>query len=91
MMSLRDRIAYYLAVIMGADYFYDDIEEWESMDEGEQEAYPDEYPGMAYDDRDQFLDYADKLILSLGLEKWNDGPANSMERYMTRWFDTDGL
>ena len=89
-MSLRDRIAHSLAVIMDADYFYDEIDQWESMDEWDQEAYPGEYPESAYDDRDQFLGYADKLILSLGMEKWNDGPANSMERYMTRWFDTDG-
>ena len=89
-MEFRDRVALALAVIMDADYFYDEIDQWESMDEEEQEAYPDEYPGSAYDDRDQFLEYADKLILCLGLEKWNDGPANSMERYMTGWFRKDG-
>lgn len=33
---------------------------------------------------------ANEVVESLGLEKWNDGPANSMERYMTRWFDRDG-
>ena len=89
-MEFRDRVALALAVIMDADYFYDEIDQWESMDEGEQEAYPGEYPGSAYDDRDQFLEYADKLILCLGLEKWNDGPSNSMERYMTGWFRKDG-
>ena len=89
-MELRDRVALSLAVIQNADYFYEEIDQWESMDEWEQEAYPDEYPEMAYEDREQFLDYADRLILLLGLEKWNDGPANSMERYMTRWFHKDG-
>lgn len=89
-MELRDRIALSLAVIQNADYFYEEIDQWESMDVWEQEQYPDEYPEMAYEDREQFLDYADRLILLLGLEKWNDGPANSMERYMTRWFHKDG-
>lgn len=50
-MELRDRVAFSLAVAQNADYFYDEIEEWESMDEWEQEAYPDEYPGMAYEER----------------------------------------
>lgn len=90
-MEFRDRVAQYLAETLSADFFYEEIDQWESMDEGEQQAYPDEYPETAYEDREQFLGYADKLIEALGLEKWNDGPANSMERYMTRWFDTDGL
>ena len=89
-MELRDRIALYLAEIQNSDFFYDEIDQWESMDEWEQEAYPGEYPEMAYEDREQFLGYADRLIQELGLEKWNDGPSNTMERYMTRWFDTDG-
>lgn len=89
-MELRDRVAAALAEILNADYFYDGIEEWESLDEWEQEAYPDEYPEMAYEDREQFLEYADRLIAALGLEKWDDGPHNSQERYMTRWFWKDG-
>lgn len=89
-MELRDRIALYLAEIQNADYLYEEIDQWESMGEWEQEHHQNEYPGMAYEDREQFLGYADKLIEALGLEKWNDGPSNSMERYMTRWFNKDG-
>lgn len=89
-MEFRDRVALSLAVIQNADYFYHEIDQWESMDEWEQQAYPDEYPEMAYEDREEFLGYADRLIQDLGLEKWNDGPSNTMERYMTRWFYKNG-
>lgn len=91
MSELRDKIAFSIAVSMNSDYFYDMIDEWESMEDWEQEAHPDEYPEMAYDDLNQFLEYADQLIEDLGLEKWNDGPRNTMVRYMTRWFDRDGV
>lgn len=89
--DLRSKVAFSLAVSQNADYFYDMIDEWETMEDWEKEAYPDEYPDMAYEDLNQFLEYADRLIQDLGLEKWNDGPSNTKVRYMTRWFDRDGV
>lgn len=89
--DLRNKIARSLAVIQNADYFYDLIDEWESWSYDMQLSYPDEYPGMAYEDLNQFLEYADRLIEDLGLEKWDDGPSNTKVRYMTRWYDRDGI
>lgn len=39
MSDLRSKVAFSLAVSQNADYFYDMIDEWETMEDWEQEAY----------------------------------------------------
>ena len=65
--ELRDRIAEAIARAQDADYWTDDIARWERSEEWEREAHPDEYPGMAYEDRDDYRTAAQAVIDDLGL------------------------
>jgi len=41
-----------------ADYWVDEVAGWEMQEEWEREAYPEEYPAMAYEDRANFMKQA---------------------------------
>lgn len=62
---LRDRLARAIAVAQDADYFFDEIERWEQAEEWEREAYPGEYPSMAYEDREYYRKVADAVLAEL--------------------------
>ena len=53
-----DRVAEAIAKAADADYWTDEIRDWEASDEWEREAHPDNYPGMAYEDREAFRSQA---------------------------------
>lgn len=56
--ALIDAVAAAIARTADSDYWTDEIAEWEVAEEWEREAHPDEYPGMAYEDREWFRDQA---------------------------------
>lgn len=41
-----------------ADYWVDEVAGWEAQEEWEREAYPEEYPAMAYEDKASFMKQA---------------------------------
>lgn len=47
-----DRVAAAIAVAADADYWTDEIAEWENADEWYRETYPCNYPDSAYEDRE---------------------------------------
>lgn len=49
-----DAIAVAIAQAADADYWTDEIAAWEGAEAWEREAHPDNYPGMAYEDRETF-------------------------------------
>lgn len=49
-----DAVAVAIAVAANADYWTDEIAEWENAESWEREAYPDNYPSTAYEDREEF-------------------------------------
>lgn len=53
-----ERAALAIARAENADYWAEEIDRWEQSEEWERKAYPDEYPGMAYEDRGQFREAA---------------------------------
>lgn len=52
--SQVDAVAVAIAVAANADYWTDEIAEWENAESWEREAYPDNYPSTAYEDREEF-------------------------------------
>ena len=64
-----ERAARAIARAENADYWAEEIDRWEQSEEWERKAYPDEYPGMAYEDRGQFREAARAaLTAALGIE-----------------------
>ena len=64
-LPMRERIAEALAVAMDADYWVGEIRHWEALEGWERNAYPDEYPGMAYEDRNNYRTAADAVLAVL--------------------------
>lgn len=88
-----DRVAEAIAKAADADYWTDEIAEWECAEEWEREAHPDEYPGMAYEDREQFRTQARAALAAAGVApqsepKYEYGPG--YKEANGRWFSLDG-
>lgn len=74
-LSLRDRFACAIAtagvggfsITSDPTEFVQEIERWEASADWEKDAYPDEYPGWAYEDRENFRDQADAVLALLGI------------------------
>ncbi|MDR7189759.1 hypothetical protein J2Y46_002585 [Microbacterium sp. BE35] len=49
-----DRVAEAIARTADADYWKTEISEWEGSEDWEREAHPDNYPGVAYEDREWY-------------------------------------
>lgn len=62
-----DRVAEAIAKAVGDDYWVDEIAEWENAEEWYREAQPQEFPRMAYDDRQQFRAQALAAIAAAGV------------------------
>lgn len=58
----REQIAVIIAKSQDADYWVDEVREWEALEQWERDAYPGKYPGMAHEDRDSFLRDADAVL-----------------------------
>jgi hypothetical protein len=61
----REQIAEVIAKAEDADYWIDEVREWETQEDWEQAAHPEEYPSMAYEDRESFLRAADAVLALL--------------------------
>lgn len=61
-----DTIATAIAVAANADYWTDEIAEWEGAEAWYREAYPNERPHMAYEDREQFRKQARAALRAAG-------------------------
>ncbi|WIB65808.1 hypothetical protein [Curtobacterium sp. MCBD17_040] len=61
----RELVAATIARAQDADYWVEEIRAWEAKEQWERDAYPGEYPGMAYEDRDHFLRAADAVLDAL--------------------------
>lgn len=94
--ELRDRLAVTLAKAQDADYWTAEIAEWEGHEVWQREAFPGEYPAMAYEDRSNYRDAAQAIIDDLGLtmesgdgqaSPYGDGPItlDGMVRVVGRW------
>ncbi|MDF2920509.1 MAG: hypothetical protein K0S70_4727 [Microbacterium sp.] len=57
-----DRVAAAIAKAADADYWVDEIGVWESLDLWEREAYPDNYPSSAFEDREWYRKQAHAAI-----------------------------
>lgn len=55
-------VAKAIARAADADGWTDEIAEWEAMEDWERDAYPDEYPGMAYEDQVDYINQAEAAI-----------------------------
>ena len=60
-----DRIAAAIAEADSADYWVPEITDWETSEEWKREAYPDEYPSSAYEDRERYRKQARAALLAL--------------------------
>ena len=60
-----DRIAAAIAEADSADYWVPEITDWETSEEWKREAYPDEYPSSAYEDRERYRKQAMAALLAL--------------------------
>jgi hypothetical protein len=58
----REQVAEAIAKSQDADYWTDEIAAWEALEQWERDAQPDNYPGMAYEDRTNYLDNADAVL-----------------------------
>lgn len=58
----REQIAATIAKAHDADYWVDEIRDWDAQEEWEKAAHPDEEPFSAYEDRDYFLVAADAVL-----------------------------
>ena len=81
--NLRDRIAVSIAKAQNADYWTDEITTWEGLEAWQREAFPDEYPSGAYEDRSDYRDAAQAIIDDLGLAVETHA-ATHAKRTMTR-------
>ena len=61
-----DAVAVAIAVAANADYWTDEIAEWEGAESWYREAYPNEHPHMAYEDREQFRTQARAALRAAG-------------------------
>lgn len=61
-----DAVAAAIAVAADADYWTDEIAEWEGAEAWYREAYPNEHPHMAYEDREQFRKQARAALRAAG-------------------------
>ena len=67
-----DRIAAAIAEADSADYWVPEITDWETSEEWKREAYPDEYPSSAYEDRERYRKQARAALLALEPEARED-------------------
>ena len=77
-----DRIAAAIAEADSADYWVPEITDWETSEEWKREAYPDEYPSSAYEDRERYRKQARAALLALepeGREVTGQGYSNAHE------------
>jgi hypothetical protein len=58
----RDQVAEVLAKSQNADYWVDEIREWEAREDWERTAYAEDRPDGAYEDRDSYLADADAVL-----------------------------
>lgn len=61
-----DAVAKAIAEAAIADYWTDEIAEWEGSEEWEREAYPDNHPHTAYEDREEFRKQARAALRAAG-------------------------
>lgn len=61
-----DAVGVAIAVAANADYWTDEIAEWENAEGWEREAYPDNYPSTAYEDREEFRKQARAALRAAG-------------------------
>ena len=60
--DLREQIAEALAKSQDADYWVDEIRDWEALADWEREAQPDSQPDMAYEDQANYRQHADAVL-----------------------------
>ena len=69
-----DAVAVAIAKAADADYWTDEIAEWENAEQWEREAYPDNYPSTAYEDREEFRKQARAALRAAGVVSVQDEP-----------------
>ncbi len=75
----REQIAAAIAKSEDADYWVDEIANWEDREEWEREAHAEDRPCSAYDDRDYYLSTADDVLALLtqpGPPAWAQGDSS---------------
>lgn len=61
-----DAVAKAIAEAANADYWTDEIAEWEGSEEWEREAHADDHPHTAYEDREEFRKQARAALRAAG-------------------------
>lgn len=77
--DLIEKAAKAIAKSANADYWTDEIAEWEGAEGWEREAHPDERPHMAYEDREEFHKQARAALAVFEQAHPVQGPKNSAQ------------
>lgn len=76
-----DRIAAAIAAADNADYWVEEIADWEHFEEWKREAYPYEYPSSAYEDRERYRKQARAAVVALEPEA-REEPTKQLASYV---------